>query len=143
MDIHELRTSKPFISPNSKDNDQPRKMTLNPPSMNNSGTLRKKKSVCPHAGVHRTCLTINGIEPRRTTPHSKSPRSGWRCGLSTTQHQLTVQGASCDVVHRLRLNTMSRLGDMSNGARTKITFAQPVPLCALRLALIRWLVMCP
>ena len=26
--------------------------------MNNSGTLRKENTVCPHAGVHRTCLTI-------------------------------------------------------------------------------------
>ena len=59
------RTSKPFISPNSKDNDQPRKVNLTPLSMNNSGTLRKENSVCPHAGVHRTCLTINGIEHRR------------------------------------------------------------------------------
>ena len=54
MDI----TSKPFISPNSNDNDQPRKVNLTPLSMNNSGTLRKENSVCPHAGVHRTCLTI-------------------------------------------------------------------------------------
>ena len=26
---------------------------------------------------------------RRKIPRSKLPRSGWRCGLSTTQHQLT------------------------------------------------------
>ena len=58
MDIHDFRTSKPFISSNSKDNDQPRKVNLTSPSMNNSGTLRKENSVCPHAGVHRTCLTI-------------------------------------------------------------------------------------
>ena len=59
------RTSKPFISPNSTDNDQPRKVNLTPLCMNNSGTLRKENSVCPHAGVHRTCLTINGIDHRR------------------------------------------------------------------------------
>ena len=58
-------TSKPFISPNSNNNDQPRKVNLTPLSMNNSGTLRKENLVCPHAGVHQTCLTINGVERRR------------------------------------------------------------------------------
>ena len=65
MDVHELRTSKPFISPNFKDNDKPRKVNLTPLSMNNSGTLRKENLVCPHTGFHRTCLTINGIKHRR------------------------------------------------------------------------------
>ena len=35
------QTSKPFLSPNSKDNDQPRKMILTPLSTNNSGTSRR------------------------------------------------------------------------------------------------------
>ena len=64
--------------------------------MNNSGTPEGELSVSTRRGSpnlpdHPKELPQPPSSQRRggRDPHSKSPRSGWRCGLSTTQHQQT------------------------------------------------------
>ena len=63
---------------------------LTPLCMNNSGTNRSPNSVSPHSGVHPNLPDHPKENPhRRVGSTSESPRSGWRCGLPTTQHRLT------------------------------------------------------
>ena len=64
---------------------------------------------------------------RRVGPTSESPRSGWRCGPSTTQHRLTrpsPQGCTareCDV-------TMSFHGSRSRGQRVRALYPHSTTL---------------
>ena len=128
MDIHELRTSKPFISPNSNDNDQPRKVNLTPLSMNNSGTLRKENSVCPHAGVHRTCLTINGVEHRRErllTPSHQGVDGAVACRPRSISWHVQVPKDSTNWPARECDVTMFHHGSRSKGSTDRQSIVLP------------------
>ena len=84
MVIYKIRTTKPFISPNSKDNDQPRKVNLTPYEQQ----WNSPRTQCVHTQGF-TELAWPSTESNEEEHDSSLQVTKKGCGLLTTQNQLT------------------------------------------------------